>query len=153
MKTAILVFLFAANSLAADLINFNFDELRNCKAGFSYERVFLFDGRGLSEHLERDAGATELAKTIHFGKNLEPVTEAYSIALFRNYIHYESLKPIVDRLAIVLVKAQVPLPERPYDLILFASEGPARGTVLAAHPADFDLTRKILESKFFSCSK
>jgi hypothetical protein len=152
MKSIIgLLLVFSSfTAYASEIIDLDFNKFTKCDGKFQYEEVFLFVGRDAALPLVKDHAATELVGTIHFGKDLKPVTEAYSVELFENYIFYRHLKDIVRRFAIILVETQSG--ELPYDLLLVVTEGPLKGHVLASHPATFDLEKGTLDSVRFQCT-
>lgn len=148
----LLVWCAATTASASVPVDFDFNQLTNCTSGFEYEKVFMFVGRSSSEVLVRDEDATEVARTLEFKKELEPVTEAYSTALYPNYINYRSLVGRVEKLALILTKAEQSS-EAEFNLLLFVSQGPLKGLMLAQHPARFDTEKGEIHTKFFSCSK
>lgn len=163
MKAVFFLFLFISigtTGQATETFDFNFDEARHCQGSFDYEKTFLLDGRSSSEHLVRDPVATHLVSTLRFGEILQPVSDAYSMKMSKNYIRYESLKDIVDELAVVLVKSQAAGGTSPgdqngydYDLLLVVTKGKIKGVVLASHPASVDLATGTLQSPRFLCSQ
>jgi hypothetical protein len=156
MKSVItcVVFLFILNASAESSLNIDFNNLVTCKGEFSYEKVFLMAGRTESEVLSRDAPATDLIKTIEWkGALLRPVSDAYSIKLYENHPHYESLRGHADRLAVAVVEDNDPnhSPEFDYDLILIVTEGEWAGNILAQHRATYFPNEKKLVSDRFEC--
>lgn len=147
--------IFAAPASAYKL-DVKFDELQNCEGKFDYQKVFLLEGRGPSDILAKDSEATNLIAHIRFGgRTLRPVSEAYSVPLFENYIHYQWYQARVERMAVALVEKADPGDGSgfDYELVLVAVAGKAKGTVLNQGLANYHSEQAKLDSGRFSCWK
>lgn len=162
MKFIILLISFFSSLASAELIDLNFDQLRNCtKTEFNYEKIFLMDGRTENQKLVLDPFATQLILNNKLiPSHYEPVTVAYSIPLFENYVNFSEVNHFTKTLAIAVVKDTTRVSNGgfqefegyPLEIILFAAdEGSSlAGLILGQHPAR--IRDGNLETFNFSCS-
>ncbi len=144
---------FFSGTASAQILDFNFNNARHCQGEFSYEKVFLLDGRRDDQILVRDQEATAFIGQVRHAGRVTPVSYAYSIPMFENYIHYDSMKENAKKLSVVLAKVEnsAPGPEFRYRLLLVVTEGNWKGLVFAEHSANVDVDLGSIESDRFRC--
>lgn len=161
ISTFVLLAFLSSSNAWSQTLDFNFDILRACsRTEFKYEQVFLLAERQPQQKLTKNPFATRIIASQKLIPNhYKVVTEAYSIAPFRNYINYNIVSGFTKQLSVALVKDTArtndgfsEFKDYPYDLILFVSDpdSTAFGVVLAGHPARMNY--KILETFNFNCA-